>query len=131
MKIYVFFLICCAFVTRVNGQQEMSFDTTILVGKERYIYEYRTITIDRNNNKYVAGLFKDSTVVDTIHLATILHNSNEVTKAIFISKYDSTGKLLSSKKLVESDSCSSFSITMDNSNNLYIAEYCDEIQPDV
>lgn len=100
--------------------QEMSFDTTILVGKERFIYEYRSISIDKENNKYVVGLFKDSTAVDTFHLTTILHNTNEVTKAIFMSKYDSTGRLLSSKKIVESDSCSSFSISMDNSNNLYV-----------
>jgi hypothetical protein len=53
-----------------NAQKQFSFDSTYLVGKEKQIYNYRHIAIDKNDNKFILGFFKGNLNVDTFSINT-------------------------------------------------------------
>jgi gliding motility-associated-like protein len=79
----------------------------------------RAIAIDNESNVYAAGYF--STTVDFDPGAGTYNLSSASAEDIFISKYDSTGKLLWAKRIGDFRYQAVFDITLDAAKNIYVS----------
>src|ERR1035437_414165 len=81
------------------------------------IVQPNAMSIDNAGNIYVVGNFENIIVFDTITLT-----SNGYTD-IFIVKYDSSGNVIWARNAGTPNSDNAYSITVDNSNNIYVTGY--------
>ncbi|HMT37040.1 MAG TPA: hypothetical protein PKC41_14350, partial [Chitinophagaceae bacterium] len=104
-----------------NAQNQFGIDTAFLVGTEKQIYDIRKIQLDKNNNVYISGFFKDSIKIVNTLLTTKSESNYDYSKAIFLAKYDSNNSFLWAKKIAECDTMGIFSFVIDNDNDYYFA----------
>jgi hypothetical protein len=119
-RLFLIILIACLPIL-TTGQIKYDFDTSIIVGKEKQIYQQRQIKIGKDGNKYVAGFFKGDLTIENVTISTISPISYFTSQAIFLAKYDSTNKFLWLKKIAESDTLNNFSFEKDTVKNLIFA----------
>jgi hypothetical protein len=113
----IIFLTC----SREAYSQQMSFDKTVLVGKEIDIFGPRHIEIDHKNNKFVVGCFKGVINIGSFTLETknsISNNPYPMAFGAYLAKYDSLDNLLWAKKIAESDSFFDAHFNLDHSDNI-------------
>lgn len=58
IRIFNFILLYFLCISYINAQKKFDFDTTVIVGKDKQIYQQRQIEIDSNKNIYVASFLK-------------------------------------------------------------------------
>ena len=97
-RLFLIILIACLPIL-TTGQIKYDFDTSIIVGKEKQIYQQRQIKIGKDGNKYVAGFFKGDLTIENVTISTISPITYFTSQAIFLAKYDSTNFLLKKIRL--------------------------------
>lgn len=104
------------------AQQTLGFDTTILICKDKGIFEDRKIIIDKEDNIYILGFFTDTiTVNNTVQLNSSVSYSDYYGRAILVSKYNKDNNLIWSRKIIEGDTLHTASIAVDSKGNYYVS----------
>jgi hypothetical protein len=117
MRIFNFILLYFLCISYINAQKKFDFDTTVIVGKDKQIYQQRQIEIDSNKNIYVASFFKGSLTIGNTTLTTNSPLNYFTSQAIFLAKYDSNMQFQWLKKVAESDTLNNFSFDIDMNGN--------------
>ncbi|MBK9481665.1 MAG: T9SS type A sorting domain-containing protein [Bacteroidetes bacterium] len=117
----IIYIILLLSLNIANAQNQFGIDTAFLVGTEKQIYDIRKILLDKNNNVYISGFFKDSIKIVNTLLTTKSESNYDYSKAIFLAKYDSNNSFLWAKKIAECDTMGIFSFVIDNDNDYYFA----------
>ncbi len=95
----IIYIILLLSLNIANAQNQFGIDTAFLVGTEKQIYDIRKIQLDKNNNVYISGFFKDSIKIVNTLLTTKSESNYDYSKAIFLAKYDSNNSFFGLKKL--------------------------------
>lgn len=102
-------------------QKKFDIDTTIIVGKDKGIFQQRNILIDSENNIYTAGLFKGNLTIENSTISTNSPLNYYLSQAIFVVKYDKNNKFIWLKKIAECDTLNNFSWAKSKNNNFQFA----------
>lgn len=118
---YILNLLLIFIVNSSSAQLQIGFDTTILCGADKMIYQARGIKIDKNNNKYLIGSYKYSKTIDNDTVYTHSSVNHELSVGIYLIKFNASNEYLWMKKIGESDTVNAYYHDIDHLGNVYIA----------
>jgi hypothetical protein len=113
----IIFLIC----SRGAYSQQMSFDKTVLVGKEIDPYNSRVIQVNRKGDVYVAAYYKGLSTIGTSQLNTNSTSNYAYSKGLLLAKYNSAGQFIWAMKVAECDTFKAFNFEIDETDHLYFS----------
>lgn len=113
----IIFLTC----SREAYSQQMSFDKTVLVGKEIDPYNSREIQVNRQGEVYVAAYYKGLSTIGTTQLNTASTSNYAYSKGLLLAKYNATGQFLWAMKVAECDTFKAFNFEIDETDHLYFS----------
>ncbi len=121
MSFFFHILIFASLSINLFAQKKFDFDTTILVGKEKQIFQQRKIIVDAEGNIYVAGFYKEPLTIGNATISTNSPLNYFKSQAIFVAKYNSNNQFLWLKKIAECDTLNNFSWIIDKNSNFLFA----------
>jgi|GEM_PF-6180036 len=112
------FTILLVLASMLSFSQKMGIDTTVLIGKETWIYNTRSMEVNDYGDKYIMGFYKGQMTIGGITITTNTVPNYSQNLGLFMAKYNSNNDFLWFKKIGECDTLITYKHCLDSKGNI-------------